>query len=1054
MIFTHRTLQPDNIITGIAAIRDYEGNFSSIAIAQGTTMHIIDITTPEYSITESYHFLTPISVIESAKSDNRPVFVLLDNLNWYILELPKIVRHGSLQKPCCTKCNHFIQKTNQYSYHYSDDVLYQSSTLPPNAIQNIKFAESRVLHSSHPHYIAVQVYHNIIHVFPIDEQRPPYEIHTTEPNIVDIAFFGPFTCSTRLAVLSDSLMNDNRILSIYSLKDESTHEFTIDDVINLPSDAYHLLPLHPELHSVINVLTNDGIMRITANEGLEITIEHVTSYMPPIILHTCHFYDNIYLLCDSCGGLTGANFPIEGPISTENMKIVGPSSGILVFDKKRFMVTSPFGNSVIYDFSLENNSYNLNPSYTFESSGPIKCLDFRDEGLVCGTGVDSNSSIRLFEKAVSCQKIAEIPISNCLSIFVANGPTADSIYICMCFFDCTYIVIFDGESITPVEWSDSKLPSITTILFDDVETGILHLSEEEAVVRDRNDGSIISSYSFDSKVISASLSEHNLITADVDNVIFIFNSSNISRRKRLTLNKKIILISGIDDIIAAYLIDNTIFLYNFTEKKQLSISLPYLTAPVSLSLINFDLIIAGTETGKLYKITDSLTNIYSERVGEGKIIIHQFRSKEDNKLIQFCSGDPPFQLVDDERNFIKACPCEDIGRTSNFLVCLQRRNISIYKVDESLVGTTKIKLPKPFMLSFAYDSDGYAIVHKDSSSFNSNFNSHLSTKLKNNNNNTTTEASQSIIKYKRDDEVARYDFPENNIKISFCRLIELKGQNIIVIGDNIPSVTLLDDSMNKMCWLKLLGTPYAATTYFSYLLISREGSIDFFETKFLDGQIEMERLLVVDAQMMTLDFLVVRKYLVASDALQSLTVYSLNEPDTDDKSSDNNIDDNNDNKKKQIDVSIVYHDYSKKQLTKLVLFHDFIFAASLNENIFAFRMDLDGKLTEVGSFRCDSRVLSFAVNENSLFYGTEGGGIKMFELVVDEDYIKVRNQMKELKLNFIANRIPSLPFEWDDTNPFVDIDNLAVLKQIPKKELDKILSKVDVKLEKFNQMIH
>lgn len=1072
MIFTHRTLQPDNIITGAAAISDYEGNFSSIAIAQGTTMHIIDITAPDYPIIESYPFLTPIYVIETAKSDNRPVFILLENLNWYIFELPKIVRHGSLRKPHYVKCNHFIQKINQYSSHYSDDILYQSSALPPNAIQNIKFAETRVPHSSHPHYFAIQVYQNIIHVISIDENRPPFEIHTTEPNIVDIAFFGPFTCSTRLAVLSDSAQSNNRILNLYSLKEESPPEFTLDVTVNLPPDAYHLLPLHPEIHSVITVFTNDGLIRVTANEGLETIVEHLTAYMPPITLNAAFFYDDIYLLCDSCGGLTGANFPIEGPISTENMKIVGPSSDILVFDKNRFLITSPFGDSIIYSFCLKNTSFDLSQLYRFESTGPIKCLEFRDDGLVCGSGVDENTSIRLFEKAVSCKKIADIPIKNCLSIFTASGPDINSIYICMCFFDSTHILIFDGESITPAEWNDSNLTEATTILFADVETGILHLKENEAIIHDRKSGDIINTYSFDSKIVSASLSDHDLILANEKNVIQILDSSDLHKIKRWKLNKQILLISGTDDFIVVYLIDNTVFLFYLSDLKPLSISLPYLAAPVSMSIISLDLIIIGTATGYLYKITDSLTKISSENVGEGKIVIHKFinqKEKEEEKTsILLCSGDPPFQLVDDERNFISACPCEDIGRASNFLICLQREGISIYKVDDSLIGTTKVKQSIPYMLSFTYDPEGCTIVHQDSSSFSSSFNSHLSTKSDSESSNSTQQktANQSIIKFKRGVEVSKYDFPDknNDHKISFCKLIELKGQNIIVIGDDTASITLLDESLNKMCWLKTLGTPYTATAYFSYLVISREGSIDFYQTKFLDSQIEMDRVLIVEAPIMILDFIVVGKFLVASDALQALTVYTIEESNgfsTIASDLENNNDEeatnsgtSTDKISKQIEVSVVYCDHSKKQLTKLVLFNDVIFAASLTENIFAYKLLPDGKLEEIGGFKCDSRVLSFDVKNNCLFYGTEGGGIKMFSLSDDEDFIKIRNQMKYIDITFIANRVPSLPFQWSEENPFVDIDNFTLLKQIPRKELIRILMKAGVKLQKFDQMIH
>ncbi|OHT11674.1 hypothetical protein TRFO_03898 [Tritrichomonas foetus] len=1160
MIFTHRTLQPDSQITGIIALRNFEGVFSSIAIAQGPTMKIIDIT-DGYKVIEKYPFLSPIEVIESVNSDKYPIFILLRNLNWFLFESSKLVQSGSLKKgtllqqdSCDSisyKCSHSIIRKNQFS-------MNQPGGSSISATENIRFAESRILHTSHPHFIAIHAFHDMIHIISVDEpKKDPYIIHLIDPNITDIAFFGPFSCSTRLAVLADTFRGTSKKLYVYSLS-EGQNEFTLEFEEDMPFDSYYLLPLQPQFHSTINIFTNDGLIRVTAPEGLEITVEHLSSYMPPIVLQACHFYEDKYLLCDSCGGLTGANLPIEGSISTETMIEVGSCSGILALDKEHFIIASPFGDSIVYNFKLNNipnhfdqnnsnqnqnkiidnrslNNHNQNSNkqinnsnnnndisknehnqlkirdfndtviedvddeddennesekeheemcencdlldyhlkieecFRFESPGPVNCLEFRDDGLICGTGRNKNTSIRLFEPAVSCNLIAEIPVSNCLAIFTATATSKPSkkekIFICLSFFCETRVVLFDGSSISAVNWPCLETPSITH-LFTDTPLGVIWVSDKEATIVDRSTGkSLVTNNKFSKEpIVAATLTSNYLIIADDINVIHVLNNENLTKIKRWKLNKQILLLAATDEEMAVYLIDNSVCLIGLNNFQSISIkktiSLPYFTSPVSMAILKTSTVIVGTNNGNLFKITDSFSRLSSENVNDDKVVLHSFKLTNnhsyENSLI-ICSGSPPFQLVNNERNFISVEKCEDIARTENFMCCLRRDKISIYSINKALIGTMKIKQVVPNMLSFAFDPDGCIVAHQDDNetqsvlkfkrgieiaNYSINFNgAYDNTKSMSSNSNGT--ANNTVPINNNNDHNYSNGYSHNNsinysnrdrsreLRMSFCKRMELCGNIVTIIGDNAPSITVLDQNLQKISWQKMLGTPYTAIIYCDFLVISREGSLDFFETKNLDGQIEMERKFVVEAHLMTLDMIVKDRFLIAADIQQSLMVFAY-----------------------ENDVFVrVFHDYSCKCLTNLILYENVVFAASLNATLYAFEIDENGRAKDIGQFQCDSRILSFAVNNNILYFGTEGGGIGIFEKVEDKNYINLRNALNELNLTMLADREPPSLFVWDEESPFVDIENLKIIHQLPKNDMMKILqqSKVDrAKLECMN----
>ncbi|KAH0794038.1 hypothetical protein GPJ56_002066 [Histomonas meleagridis] len=308
--------------------------------------------------------MSPIEVLAYEKY-SQSTFILLRNYNWFIFKLPELIKTGSLFAP-------IFSSPHRSLLPRESDLTEPPAASTPVATAIIRFNESRILYAVHPHYIALRVQQSCIHVIPIEGNNEPFIIPILQSNIVDMAFLGPVSCSTRLSFISDSQTGD-RLLSVYSLNDTST-EFSLEFTVNLPNNAHSLLPLHPELHSSIVVFTRDGVIRITAPEGLSQTVEHLSAFMPPYIVHHCHFFDDIYLICDSCGGLSGVSLPVEGTVTIESMKNVGPTSGIIAINKQHFFVASPFGDSSIYYYEFNENDGKLYEKGSFQLSSKVLSL--------------------------------------------------------------------------------------------------------------------------------------------------------------------------------------------------------------------------------------------------------------------------------------------------------------------------------------------------------------------------------------------------------------------------------------------------------------------------------------------------------------------------------------------------------------------------------------------------------------------------------------------------------------------------------------------------------
>lgn len=1047
MIFTHRTLLTDETFTSMCPIRNFEGKCTSIAIAKGTTMLIINPFEAKNQIQESYPFLSPIEVIETAQGEVPIVFVLLRNLNYFIMQLPNILSHGSLMKPNLCPPLRNIMSHGPFFSDQPQDVSSSTTAL-------IRFKEKRYLHASHPYFIAVQVCHNAIHIIPLlqyhlyseeprsrqrknndsHSKRQMYVINLLYPNVISMDFLGPTSCSARLAFLA-STCNSTRSLIVYKYS-EIKDDFLLELEIEVPSDSHYILPLHPELESTLAIITSDGIIRVTAPEGLHTTTDRLSSFMPPIVLNACHFYDDIYLLCDCCGGLTGMNLPVDGSLVTENMKFVGPVSGIIAYDSTHFIISSPFGDCVSYTFIKHDDYIQLQEFSRIPSIGPVFSLDSNKNGLICGSGRSLASSIRLFEQAIDCEEIAQININNCLAIYTAQAKnlseTTFSIYICLCFYHSTKLVIFNGSSIEDVENEPIPLDDDTFLFAQISDNNILHLSSKIITIFNRSTCEVLGKSQLTNPVIAATLSLNHIALSDDQKIIKVIDIETLKVVKKFQINKIPLLISATEDNIAVYLIDNTIFLFSMSSSDDVkSIELPIFSIPVSMSMFNDGLIILGTSNGNVIKIMDNLSKIITQNFGESKIVLKSVNTA-DNPLNVLSSGDSPFiiknmpkdmdqtanksfcyydstdmfDFTDASCRFLSVNKCEDISFTDKYICCLNDDTISIYTTNFALRGTTKIRQSIHNMVNFSIIDDSTIICDVED------------------------KGSHSLVKFINGKEVSRHTFDKKTVKLSFYKCIDLCDEKLIIVGDDQPSISLLDSNLHRVAYQKMLAMPLTACVYQQYLVVSRDTCIDFFVVKNVDGSFEMERTAIVPARIMSLDFLIINNYLVASDIQEALIVYKC-DPN-------------------KCEVELVSQDHSPKQLTYLVNFGGFIFAASLTSNVYAYSIDENGMICEIGSYQCSSIVTAFAAKNNNLFYGTDGGGIGVFSTSEETNLVDLEEIiMNDDNLMVLADHIPRKQFEWDQREMFVDIDNLNVLKSISPQDLKSLLRKAKVDFNTF-----
>jgi hypothetical protein len=240
---------------------------------------------------------------------------------------------------------------------------------------------------------------------------------------------------------------------------------------------------------------------------------------------------------------------------------------------------------------------------------------------------------------------------------------------------------------------------------------------------------------------------------------------------------------------------------------------------------------------------------------------------------------------------------------------------------------------------------------------------------------------------------------------------------IVVVGDDKPSITLLDGSLSGASGHRMLGVPTSACTCCGHLAVARPGAVDFFRVKFLDRQFEIERKMIVEGHSTAPDLLAMGDLVVGADTEQALVVFRM-------------IGDA---------VKRVDEDTAPKHLNRLGALGQWVFAAAFDPVVYCYIMTDDERVEEVGSFQCDSRVLAFCERDGRLVYGTAGGGIGYFERSREERLIRLRDALEKEELCLKPDRVPKALFEWTQPNVFVDLDTLAIIQTLSAEQRENIL---------------
>jgi hypothetical protein len=422
-----------------------------------------------------------------------------------------------------------------------------------------------------------------------------------------------------------------------------------------------------------------------------------------------------------------------------------------------------------------------------------------------------------------------------------------------------------------------------------------------------------------------------------------------------------------------------------------------LPATAILASLVFDAdgrVLAGTVDGLLLRFDCALGLDLPEHVADGPVMLH---SLPDGSVV--ASGAPPFQLSEC-RIFFAPCECDDIARAGDFLCCLRDGTLSIYAVGTTAMGASRFLLRIPGLVTILSDPAGQAdaicLVEG-------------------------ADRRQALVRYSCNGFTARYDH-DSRVRIVMVRILDFAGTPAFIIGDDRPTVTLIDAHLRVIAGRTMIGRPTAAAVFAGFLVVARPKALDFFSVKHLDDKMELERRMIAEGPSITRDLAIVGAFLVASDQYHAIAVYAL-QGDT---------------------VVKVAEDPLPKCLNRLAVIRNYVFAATFNGAVCAWRIAEDGALTEMGAFWCDSQVHAFCTVEGRLFYGTAGGGIGFFEETDDEALSKIRDGIRDLGVVLVPDREPPTPFEFLSDDAFIDIDTIDVVRKLPQREVEGILVHADL----------
>jgi hypothetical protein len=245
--------------------------------------------------------------------------------------------------------------------------------------------------------------------------------------------------SIRLVYLCDSA---TRSLFVFQTAGD-TGDFVFEFSCDVPVSSHFLLPLRHATHLRVAVINRHGIVRINTGRGQPVIPKELPVFMPQdgLILTGCHFGGDLYLMGESGGGLLVSSFPSRGLARTQCLGNIEPVCALVKLDDSHFAVASPFGDLVVFNWSLGEP---LREWARIAAAAPVVGI----EPLLYQTGRGDTAAHRSIDRVRTCKLIARVPLRHCFSLF--SLVCDEILYLCLSFSAETHIVKFDGKQFSRV----------------------------------------------------------------------------------------------------------------------------------------------------------------------------------------------------------------------------------------------------------------------------------------------------------------------------------------------------------------------------------------------------------------------------------------------------------------------------------------------------------------------------------------------------------------------------------------------------------------------------
>jgi len=953
----NKTLIPESRCCFILPLYNFNGVVDRIALSIGSDIRLYNT---DMQLLETHPFNNPIAGASPIISLSHAYFVVLRDLKWFIVEDSIVRSNGSFCTPISVPARRYLLPYD----HVNDEPSYPNSSVSASLIFS---KETSVLVTTHPKYIAVSAINNQISIISVSNKNAMCNIPMTRPNIIDIAFIGPFNHSSRLCVLSDSL-NNERIIYVYSIFNNEPY-YRIEFTCTLPKDAYKLLPLNAQVESTLLVFTSDGIIRFSCPMGLAPKEEQISAYFEGVVLDCSHFLNDLYVFSDSNGGLFIGKFPVEGRPLTEKLKKLSPYSGLYFINSKILVCANPFGSIDIYSCVLSDDGFSINCIDIIEINGHISKLGFLSDHLCFLSGKGSTCSLKRFHRSIDAEIVHSIHLDGCIDVF--SCPYISGTYVCFSFISESRLVIYDNDSFRLAP----KSPFIegeSTLLFSFHMDYFVQVTPERLVVFSKNKDHCVFSNTFEFKVVCCSLSENNLCFCCSNGSIKVFNIEILEFIFESYHSVLVYSINIYGDFCIALFENKEIVMIDISKKTEKSIKIPIHITPSSLCYYkdeNSSYLYLGTFNGTLVQMDLEADTLNEFKVGSNEIKVKRFES------IVFCTGETPIAFIGKEIQYITCGNCFQATFTKDHIICILSNTVSFFKRTKNSQGFIQSMNHVPNTISFFGDCT-------DSLSF-----------LVNNN-----------------DKFYIQDFIENKEKetqlleagqVSFIETIEIP-EKIILVGFENKTLILMNMEKLIMCTVKTSGIPTSACRYRDFIACLSVNSIELFQITCIDGQYDLEAKLAYSGFAFGSQVVSCLDFLVITDGATGVYILKVLE---------NSI----------IDV---FCDISPKGFNHLAVIDDLIFASTFSSSLYVYRINENGDLYEYGCIQSRSPITSFCVNNGMLFYSTDCGG--MYSIIRKNTILPIMSIAHDQRLNIYNNSVPNqLKFYKD--NPFVEESNLRYL---------------------------